>query len=155
MRLTSHFTLEEMIISQTASRMGLNNFPNRDEIGALKYTANGLERIRIITKFPIVVLSGFRSLAVNAAIGGTQDPLSQHCYGEAADIICPGYGSAYDLARLIEEHALAINYDQLIYEFGQWVHVSFCITPRRQTLTIHSKQDGYRSGIVPMTAIAA
>ena len=146
MRLTEHFTLEELTLSQTALRLGVDNTPTPEIVKALRHTAAGLERIRAIVGQPLFVTSGYRSPQINALIGGSKN--SQHCHGEAADITCPGLGSAMDLARLIEEHIIAINPDQIILEFDRWVHVSFSITPRRAVLTMRSKREGYLSGLV-------
>ena len=70
---------------------------------------------------PIIVNSGYRSPAVNRAVGGV--PNSQHTRGEAADITA---GSP-ELNRQLYELAqrLALPYDQLIDERGyRWLHVS-------------------------------
>ena len=82
MNLTKHFTLSELCNSETAARKGLDNHPTDETISQLKYTCAGLERIRQITNAAIVVTSGYRSPAVNQAIGGKVT--SQHCKGEAA-----------------------------------------------------------------------
>ena len=37
MQLTDHFSLEEMTRSQTASRLGIKNIPNEEEIACLKH----------------------------------------------------------------------------------------------------------------------
>lgn len=146
MRLTRNFTLQELSYSQTAARSGLKNDPPEELMPSLYRTAEGLERIRLLTQKPIIITSGYRSPAVNNAVGGSQT--SQHCKGEAADIICPGYGSPYSLSILIAENMKDLLVDQVIYEFGNWVHVSFSAYPRAQALTIRSAQEGYVLGIV-------
>jgi len=59
-------------------------------------------------------------------VGGS--PTSQHCFGEACDIECPGVANA-DVAQWIVEHT---TFDQVILEFytpgipdSGWVHVSY------------------------------
>lgn len=120
MRLSPHFTLEEMICSQTATRRGIDNSPDVKVVAALKTLCiDVLEPIRIHFDRPVIVSSGYRSPDLNRAIGGASS--SQHCLGEAADITVPGV-ALLDLAQWIQRN---LNYDQLIYEFGRWVHVSY------------------------------
>lgn len=91
--------------------------------------------------------SGFRAEALNAQVGGV--PNSQHCWGLAADVVCPEFGPPCDLAMAIAQ--LPCEFDQLILEFGKWVHVSIAPldqTPRRECLSIFSKNEGYLEGIV-------
>lgn len=120
MKLSPHFTLEEMTFSQTAARREIDNTPPTLELGALRMLClEVLEPIRMHFDRPVRVSSGYRSPALNAAIGGAAS--SQHCRGEAADITVPGV-SNIDLAQWIMRN---LRYDQLIYEFGRWVHVSY------------------------------
>ena len=56
-----------------------------------------LELARAITGKPIVIHSGFRCPAHNAAVGGK--PNSAHLTGEAADIVCTFSSDRYDLLR--------------------------------------------------------
>jgi len=145
--LTPNFRLSEFTISQTASRQGIDNTPPKALLPRLVNLAKGLERIRSLTGSAIVVTSGFRSPALNKAVGGSQN--SQHCMGEAADIICPRFGTPLDLAELIELNREEIGFDQMILEFGRWVHISFVLPPRNQILTIKSREQGYMKGLVP------
>jgi zinc D-Ala-D-Ala carboxypeptidase len=133
MNLSAHFTLEEFTTSQSAARRGLDNTPTPEALAALRRTALGLEMVRAMVQAPIVITSGYRSAAVNHAVGGARN--SQHTKGEAADIIAPSYGSAADLVRAIVGHP-EIPFDQCILEFGSWCHVSFSQAPRRQALVI-------------------
>lgn len=133
MRLSPHFTLEELTFSQTAARRGIDNTPTPEVLENLKRTALGLEGIRILLGVPIIVSSGYRSPALNAAVGGSKS--SQHMTGEAADFTAPGFGSPRAVVdRMTDAH---IEYDQCIVEFGRWVHVSFVKSnARRQALII-------------------
>ena len=146
MNLTQHFTLEEFCLSTTAVSLGIPNIPSPALYHAMRATCGGLERIRTITQKPIVILSGFRTEQLNQMLMGAKN--SQHLEGEAADIICPGYGTPLEFAKVIEEHALSINYDQMILEYAQWVHISFSVTPRREALTRRTRLEGYLKGIV-------
>lgn len=120
MQLSEHFTLDEMTVSQEASRSGLKNAPDDRQTEALGLLCvNLLEPLRARVKRPIVVSSGFRSKSVNTRVGGSA--ASQHCRGEAADILVPGMDTA-DVVDLIR--AMRLPFDQLIDEFSRWVHVS-------------------------------
>lgn len=133
MKLSTHFTLAEMTISQTAERKGLDNDPPIEILAALKRTALGLETVRMLLGAPIIITSGYRSPAVNRAVGGSKS--SQHLKGEAADIIVPGFGTPAEVVKAIVGHN-EIPFDQCILEFGRWVHISFSQAPRRQALII-------------------
>jgi zinc D-Ala-D-Ala carboxypeptidase len=132
--LSDHFTLDELTVSQTAARLGLDNTPSEDVIAALKRTAHGLEMVRAYVQAPIIVSSGYRSPLVNRAVGGS--PNSQHIKGEAADFTAPGFGQPEMIMRAILRSTRPIPFDQLILEFGRWVHISFSQAPRRQALVI-------------------
>ena len=135
MNLTPHFTLAEFVISETAARSGIDNDPPLEVVAALKRTAQGLEEVRTRLGKPVTITSGYRCPALNAAIGGAKD--SQHMRGEAADFICPQFGSPVDVASALRDSG--VQYDQLILEFGRWVHISFAAAPRRQALIIDAR----------------
>jgi zinc D-Ala-D-Ala carboxypeptidase len=132
MMLSTHFSLAEFLQSQAATRFSINNSPPDSVLPALIKTALGLEGIRTLLGVPIIVTSGYRSTAVNHAVGGAVD--SQHTLGQAVDFIAPGYGSPLQVARTIV--ASKLTFDQLIME-GSWLHVSFTSKPRKQVLTAH------------------
>ena len=147
-KLTPHFTLGEMLVSQTASRRGLDNTPGPAVIAALRLLCGQLlEPIRAHFGSPVVVTSGYRSPAVNKACGGS--PTSQHVLGEAADFTVPGV-SNLALAQWMRDK---LDYDQLIYEFGEsgWIHVSWRPARRRnQELSAQRTKRGtvYLPGLV-------
>lgn len=139
MKLTEHFTFEELIKSDIGVRHGINNTPTDPLVlNNLKHLAEGLEDVRRVLDGPITILSGYRSLPINTLVGSKST--SQHIKGLAADFVCPTFGSPKAIVdKIIQE---GIKFDQLIWEFDDWVHISFCeegYKPRKQVLTIDSK----------------
>ena len=143
MNLTANFTLEEATFSETAVRMGISNDPSPEQLENLKKSAEGMEAIRKLLGKPIRVSSWLRLPAVNQAIGGAAK--SSHMDGWAIDFVCPGYGNPYVIAKAIKESNIQV--DQVIHEFGRWVHISFAPEMRNQYLTIFKPQNKYVTGI--------
>ena len=125
MQLSKDFTLEELVLSQTAAREGIDNTPS-DLVGQhlQELVTDLLQPIRDLLGVPIVVSSGYRSVALNASIGGVAT--SAHCYGYAADITAPAFGNPRALANwlIVNLPKHGIKWDQIIWEFGDWVHVA-------------------------------
>ena len=117
-----YFTIQELIRSATARRLGINNTPPPSAIEALnRLVDNVLDPLREAWGGPIRVNSGFRCPALNKAVGGT--PTSQHQYGEAADITVGSRSGNRRLLALIKRLDLPV--DQCIDEKGcRWIHVS-------------------------------
>lgn len=144
--LTPHFTLSEMTDSQTAARKGIPNMPpvGSPERANLQRTAETMEEVRtILGDKPILISSGYRSPAVNAAVGGSKS--SAHMSGLAVDFSCPGAGTPLQICRALEPHMKKLGIDQLIHEYGTWVHLGLTGgAPRHQAMTIDNK--GTRHG---------
>lgn len=123
---SQHFSYREMTISAAAIDAGLPNDPPaacQERLHLL--CVNVLEPLR--RRFGAIrVTSGYRSPAVNRAVGGA--PTSQHCLGEAADLYCHSLDYARELYTHIRAH---LPFDQLILERparrdrGLWIHVSY------------------------------
>jgi uncharacterized protein YcbK (DUF882 family) len=138
MKIGRHFTLEELTFSQTAVRRGIPNQANPQQIAALQaLVLHILDPLRDHLGCSIQISSGLRVPALNKAIGGV--PTSQHCFGEAADILVPGHSIASVVAEI---RHLNLPFDQLIDEFGQWTHVSYGPRHRGQVL-IARKVNGH------------
>jgi hypothetical protein len=141
MKLTNNFTLEELTKSETALRQNIDNTPTVEVVENLTRLAEKvLQPVRDHFGKGVKVNSGFRCLAVNAAVGGVQGAKpSDHTRGMAADIEIPGVPNA-ELAQWIEAN---LEYTQLILEFytqgipdSGWVHVSYDpASLRKQSLT--------------------
>lgn len=137
--LTPHFSLEELSVTQ---QRGLDNRPSAAVVERLRATAEQLERVRsLLGDRPITITSGYRSPAVNRAVGGALR--SAHLQGWAVDFNCHRFGTALDVCRVIA--ASDIEFDQLIEEEGRWVHLS--VDPRRRRQVLTKARTGYRPGL--------
>ena len=133
--LSKNFYLHEFTRSQTAARYGIDMSVAE---GGIIYSnlrnlcLNVLQPLR--NHFGAVhITSGYRPPKLNRRIGGSRN--SQHLYGLAADIVVPGV-SPLEVAKWIKANCK--GYDQVIHEFGEWVHVSVASRnrkPRNQRLT--------------------
>lgn len=142
-QLSRYFTLAEMTASQAAARRGLSNQPHPKALENLKRLTALLDQIREELGHPIIVSSGYRSPEVNVAVGGSKT--SAHCQGLAVDFTCPGVGSPLEVARRIA--AMGLEVDQVIHEYGAWVHLGLADgRARKQLLTIDKR--GTRAGLV-------
>lgn len=129
-KLSPNFTLEELTHSETAVRRGIKNEADAVIINNLTIVAANMESVRkLLNNSPITISSGYRSPAVNSAIGGSKT--SAHMNGWAVDFICPRFGTPKDIVDKLKDSA--IKFDQVIEE-GTWVHISFAPERRRQIL---------------------
>jgi len=136
MNLSRNFSLQELIKSDTAVRLDIDNNPNANQIEKLKLLCeNILQPVR--DHFgPVTVTSGYRSPDLCLKIGSSVN--SQHCKAEACDFECPGKDNAV-VADWIYKN---LDFDQVILEFyvpgepnSGWVHCSYVSEkPRKQFL---------------------
>lgn len=144
MKLSENFSLEEFCFSLTANEKKIANVATPEIIESLKFTAAGLERIRkALGDRPIRVTSAFRCEELNRAVGGVKT--SQHVRGEAADFVCPAFGTPKEIVFALSHALPELGIDQIICE-GTWVHVSFTKNPRHVVLTLTKK--GFVKGAV-------
>jgi len=136
MKLSPHFSLEELTHSDTATRLGIDNTPTVEVIDNLTFLAGELEHVRNILGHPMLISSGFRCYALNDHLGSKRT--SSHTKGLAVDFICPSFGNPRSVCDAII--MANINYDQVILEYDRWVHLSFKQeNPRNQALIIDKK----------------
>ena len=120
MQLSEHFELAEFLVSETAARRGIANEPTPEIIENLRRLCQlVLEPLRVKLARPVVITSGYRSPALNRAIGGS--PTSHHMQGRAADLVVPGITP---LAVCQAASQLKLPCVQIIHEFGRWTHLS-------------------------------
>lgn len=140
--MSKYFTMSEMTFSDYAARNKINNTPSAEHAANLERLMLTMDKVREVLDAPVIVSSGYRGPALNKAIGGSKT--SAHMIGLACDFRCPAYGSPLMVARKIAESG--IEFDQLIHEFGSWVHIGLSTgVNRRQLLTIDKK--GTREGL--------
>jgi zinc D-Ala-D-Ala carboxypeptidase len=127
MQLSANFQLKEFTRSQTASRLGIDNTPQGEHMENLKYVVEKIcQPVREAFGKPVRINSGYRSPALNKAVGGSKT--SQHCNGQAVDMEIDGVPNKV-LADWITENC---DFDQVILEFynpaeganSGWVHAS-------------------------------
>jgi zinc D-Ala-D-Ala carboxypeptidase len=131
--LTENFQLFEFTRSATATRLGIDNTPNDVEIGRLRSLCEQILQPARNALGALKITSGFRSQALNKAVGGA--PNSDHRLGYAADVIPVNVGSVA-LARWIQNN---VEFDQVILEFGtpsnpEWIHISNASRRRGEVL---------------------
>lgn len=120
-QLSRHFKLSELIASETALKMSIDNTPDIEHIVSLSnLVANTLQPLRNALNIPIQVTSGYRSPALNAAVGGAAR--SQHLTGEAVDITINN-----DITLLVSALLKAgIPFDQcIVYVSRRFMHISY------------------------------
>ena len=137
MNLSPYFTLEEMLLSDVATRLGLENKPSQPALeNLIALCTNVLEPARAELG-ALRILSGYRSLELNAAVGGARD--SQHTLGQAVDIL------PLDVSRVtaFAWFRRVGQFDQLIREFPPegWIHVSWA-QPARHAVLLAERIDG-------------
>jgi zinc D-Ala-D-Ala carboxypeptidase len=133
--MTPNISQRELEYSATAVRHGLKNVTPPELLLNLRRVANVLQTIRDHYDKPLRVLSGYRSPAVNVAVGGSRT--SAHMKALAADIRVIGV-SVLEVCQWCADNIP--NFDQIIYEFGEsgWCHIGLAEegkTPRKELLT--------------------
>ena len=130
MKLSEHFTLAELC--KTSAKTADGNIPSHVHIENLKNLCeNWLEPLRQRYNKPILINSGFRSEAVNKAIGGVKG--SNHLTGCAVDIRVTGPEQAIRYACILLDIAdeSKRDFDELLIERSPkgtyWLH--FAVRP--------------------------
>ena len=147
MKLSKHFSLKEMTKSGTATRLGLDNTPNEEQIENLKALCeNILEPLRdYYESRPIMVSSGFRSEKLSEAIGSSSR--SAHCQGMAVDFEIPGFDNKQVAAHIKNN----FDFDQLISEYYEegvadsgWIHDAYKRDRSNRKQSLIKDKEGYK-----------
>ncbi len=125
--ISKYCTYGEAIRSDTASRLGIPNTPNEEQLSSMKYVATEIfDKIREHFGVPLTASSFFRSPNLNSSTPGASKT-SQHMKGEAID--CFLSGRNMEVFAWVYKNLKELDIDQMIWEFGTkdepaWVHIS-------------------------------
>lgn len=128
-KLSKYVSLSEVVHSDNAKRLGIDNTPTPEHLENLKtLSVEVFDKVREWVGGPLFISSGYRSKALNDATPGSS-ATSDHSIGCAFDLDCDRYGGKKnsEIFHFIKDH---LEFKQLIWEFGNtsepdWVHVSF------------------------------
>ena len=132
-KLSEHFSLAELC----KTSVNIENVPNEAQVENLKRLCKWMEKLRKRWNDlygegddPIVINSGFRSPAVNKAVGGAT--MSNHLTGCAVDIRCIGIEQALRYAAILLDISdlNKEDFDELLIEQRRsvvWIH--FAVRP--------------------------
>ena len=150
-KLSQHFTLGELC--KTSVKTADGNIPSHVHIENLKRVCGWLERLRQRCNLnkkekiknkdePIIINSGYRSPAVNKAVGGA--PGSNHLTGCAVDIRCKGIEQAIRYAFILLDisEERGEPFDELLIEKSAksvWVHFAVRASGNRKVDFLNKK----------------
>ena len=142
-KITDHFSLEEMCKTSA----NVKNVPNEAQVENLKRLCRWLEMLRSEWNKrygegddPIVINSGFRSPAVNAAVGGAKGSI--HLTGCAADIRVSGIEQLVRYATILLDISdeSQEDFDELLLERNAkgayWLHFAVRATGNRRKVRL-------------------
>jgi len=145
MKISNFVWLSEVTKSNTAIRKGIDNVPNEKQLNNIATLAVSLfDPLRIWVGGAVKINSGFRSEALNKAIGGAKS--SQHCANNGAAFdIDDTFGHATN-AQMFHYIKDMMSFDQLIWEFGDdnnpdWVHVSYVASSTNRMEVLVAKKN--------------
>lgn len=142
-------TMADVVRSQTAMRQGIDNLA--------PFTAQHYANVCALSDALITpisrqlrlpdISSWFRCAELNRHISGSAT--SQHCQGQAVDFTIPFWPLTEVYNWIAFESKLP--FDQVIYEYGSWIHVSYdAQRTRGQRLRID--RNGTRRVLKPLAA---
>lgn len=140
-KISKYFDWSEVTVSAKAASLGLNNVPSLAISKTCIVTASKMDVVREALNSPVKVLSWYRTPEVNKAVGGATN--SAHMLGYAIDctstIMTP-----LKLCKFVVD--MGIDFDQIIHEYGKWMHISFDPQNRKSLLTKFSGP--YKKGLL-------
>ena len=164
MRISKNFTLAELTKSNTATRLGILNVPDKEGIHKLRLLATTILQPLMNAVGALRVTSCYRSESLNNAIGGSFKlyengnyvALSLHCKCEAVDLQYVKRGRMDNMRIFNAIISLGLDFDQIILEFGgataendsdypDWVHLSWKITDNRRQILVAYKDENNKT----------
>lgn len=147
MKLSEHFSLEELVASDTAKARRIPNLPDaKVQAELVRLCTTLLEPARGVLKVGLHVNSGYRCPALNAAVGGVKT--SAHLAGRAADVVPVGLSMEDAFHKLCEVPLQKLPFDQLILETNHrgsvWLHLAIAAegkAPRRMAFRLTKNPD--------------
>ena len=150
--LSDHFDVSDISRSSTATRLGIDNTPNEQQLANAKQAVIGMELVRAVLNKPVLVDSWLRveplekvlchndyiswcslhEIEVSPRSWAMYFAKKGHPKGFAIDFTSPQFGTPLEIVKAI--HASSIQIDQCLME-GSWVHVSFDPQMRGEFLT--------------------
>ena len=124
---SKYFTVKEMLYSDTAKKLKIDNTPKSDEIvDNIQYLMDRLDEIREGYGKPIFINSAYRCPKLNQSVGGVSS--SYHQLGLAADLRYDSDLKDYiinncQFGKLIEERSKSAT----------WLHIQFCKNRNEET----------------------
>jgi len=154
MRISKNFTLAELTKSNTATRLGISNVPDKEGIHKLRLLATTILQPLRNAVGPLRITSGYRSESLNKAIGGSNK--SQHSKCEAVDLQYVKRGRMDNMKIFNSIISLGLDFDQIILEFGgatadrdsdypDWIHLSWKITGNRRQILVAYKDENNKT----------
>ena len=147
MKLSKYVSLAEVTRSDTAKRKGISNEPTPEHLENLKVICEEVfDKVREHFGVPLFISSGYRSAALNKAIGGSST--SDHNNGRALDLDQDGHGNGVknkDVFNFIKDN---LEFDQVIFEHRRadgdcdWVHVGYRKGANRKQVLEAYKEGG-------------
>lgn len=123
-----YFTISELTHSDKARELHIDNTPFSYTIidNLTNLTENLLDPIREAWGKPIIITSGYRSDALNKAVGGSKT--SAHRYGLAVDVVPQNMAVFDKFVAFVKDYLKDKDYDQLILEQkggSRWLHIGY------------------------------
>lgn len=147
MKLSKYVSLAEVTRSDTAKRKGIDNSPTAEHLENLKVICEDVfDKVREHFGVPIYISSGYRSAALNKAIGGSAT--SDHNNGRALDLDQDGHGNGVRNIDVLNYIINNLEFDQVIAEFRRadgdfdWVHVGYRKGANRKQVLEAYKEGG-------------
>lgn len=150
--LAPGITLDRLTFSETAARKAIDNRVPAGLMGNAQRLADVLAKIEWAVQQRwgkgLQITSGYRCPLLNTAVGGAAS--SDHMKALAADLSVAGVPNL-EFANWVRDYLTSsgTGYEQIILEFGRWVHVSVpqlgmvwkgeCLTASRQPTTVPGK----------------